>query len=217
MFNLDNKCTESVNILPNIIEIKEKKDDVCPVNWALDIVENAREKACGKSVMCRDGLFQIYVILKNAISGKGDSDDLELLIEIVEAMKSLGCDLTENVANLISASINNHREEWETHIKRKRCNALVCKAYYSVHIDPTKCLGNGLCLTTCEVGAISGSSGMISVIDNNKCTRCGKCYEVCPNEAIVKVGAKGMKVPDSPIPVGSFEDSSSGSRRRRRG
>jgi Fe-S-cluster-containing hydrogenase component 2 len=219
MLNLDNRCTENKKFLPELLEITEKDSSVCPVDWALQITRNARQNVCGKSVFCRDGLAQIDQILSDAVSGEGKSEDIELLTDILDAMEIMGCEYIEEISKRIKTSITSHFDEWESHIKRKRCSALVCKSYYTIHVNPAVCTGAGECLPVCEAEAISGGEGLISVINNQKCTRCGKCIEFCPNNAIVKAGAKAMKVPEAPVPVGSFGDVSSGgtTRRRRRG
>ena len=130
-------------------------------------------------------------------------------------VESSNCELAAGAAKLALTSIENYSDEWDAHIRRKRCAALVCKDYYTVHVDPAKCLGNGACVKVCHVNAIAGGEGLISVVDNETCTRCGACFTVCPNEAILKAGAIKPKVPEAPIEVGSFEGAGGGRRRRR--
>lgn len=208
MSNLDKQCTKAIENLPEM--------SACPVSWARDVVKTAREAACGKSVMCRDGLWQIEEIINDAVSGNGQSEDLELMGEILDTMERLGCDMVQKVSGGLKTSISDYMDEWESHIKRKRCKALVCKAYYTVHIDPSKCTGEGSCIKACPQGAIDGGEGLISVINQDKCTRCGGCYTVCPQEAIIRAGAIKPKTPGQPVPVGSFGEAGQGRGRRRR-
>jgi len=208
MCNLDKQCTEIINKFPDISD--------CPVSWAKDVIKIAREEACGKSVMCRDGLWQIEEIVNDAVTGDGQSEDLELMGEILDTMELLGCDMVQKAAGVVKTSILGYMEEWENHIKRKRCKALVCKAYYTVHANPDKCTGEGSCIKVCPEGAIEGGEGLISVINQDKCTRCGECYTVCTKEAIMRAGAVKPKTPKQPVPVGSFEEASQGRGRRRR-
>jgi heterodisulfide reductase subunit A-like polyferredoxin len=45
------------------------------------------------------------------------------------------------------------------------------------------CIGCRKCYNVCEFGAIT-MDGPLAVIDQSKCTRCGKCEPVCPTHAI---------------------------------
>lgn len=217
MKSVKTDCREYAKVLPDIAQIAEKAEGVCPVDWTLKVVKAARSEACGKSVMCRDGLWQIELIIKDAVSGRGSSEDIELLKELLGVMKTSGCELAGGAAKLALESMERYPEEWDAHIRRKRCSSLICADYYTVHADPAKCAGDGACIRACAYNAISGGDGLISVVDADKCTRCGACYDVCPNGAILKAGAVKPKVPQEPVPVGSFEGASGGRRRRRGG
>ena len=56
-----------------------------------------------------------------------------------------------------------------------------------------------LCLKRCPDGAIDGAKKKIHVIDQEKCTNCGTCFEVCPShfDAVRKIS--GVPVPP-PLP-----------------
>ena len=71
--------------IPNVSEIEELKEGVCPVNWAKVCVDMAREANCGKSIMCRDGLTQVGLIINDVVSGMGTQDDIPLIRELCEA------------------------------------------------------------------------------------------------------------------------------------
>ncbi len=205
-------CKEKAALLPSMDEIINKAPEVCPVDWALKVVEQARRDACGKTVPCRDGLWQIIRIVEDGTNGLGESEDLELLKELLDALVTLGCELTAEAAKRVLKSIELYSEEWEMHIKRKRCTALVCKSYYTVYADPAACTGNED-LTVCPEGAIAGGAGLISVVDEEKCTKCGKCLEKYP-EVFKKYGAIKPRLPEAPVAVGSFN--AEGGRRSRR-
>ncbi len=185
------RCSLNVELLPELDEIADMREAFCPVNWALEIADTARMNHCGKSVMCRDGMNQLYVILRDIVSEKGRPDDLELLKDICRVIKrSEGCDIARKAAGLIYELLVRYEDEWDIHIRRKRCTALVCKRYYTVHVLPEKCAGAGACIKACEYGAILGGAGLVSVIDNEKCRRCGACLEACPSGAVVQ-GRRG--------------------------
>lgn len=213
-------CNQYVELLPDLAEIAGKPENVCPVDWALKVADTARLNNCGKSVMCRDGVNQLYTIIMDITTERGRPEDIELLRDICAVIKeSQGCDIAAKAAWLIDESIARYTDEWDTHIRRKRCTALVCKKYYTVHVLPDKCKGSGACIGSCVYGAILGGEGLVSVIDNDKCRRCGACYNVCPSGAIVKAGAVKPRGPESPVPVGgrpSEEEGDGGMRRRKR-
>ncbi|NLT12727.1 MAG: 4Fe-4S binding protein [Clostridiales bacterium] len=213
-------CNQFVELLPGQGEITDKAEDVCPVDWALKIADKARLNNCGKSVMCRDGMNQMYTIILDITTEKGRPEDIELLRDICTVIKeSQGCDIAAKAAMLIDESIRLYGEEWDAHTRRKRCTALVCEKYYTVHILPEKCRGAGECIKVCWYGAIAGGEGLVSVIDNDKCRRCGECYNICPSGAIVRAGAVKPRIPEVPVPVGgqpSAEEGDGGMRRRKR-
>lgn len=210
-------CHVDTNLIPESSEIEELAPGVCPVDWAKQSIRKAMLENCGKSVMCRDGMLQLHALMHDITTGKGVSDDLALIKDICQVIvESRGCDLASKAASNLLYSMERYAEDWDLHCRRKRCAALVCKSYYSLVILPDKCRGAGRCIAACQYDAISGGKGLISVIDEKKCTRCGDCLTVCPNQAIEKAGAVKPKTPETPVPVGSFEGAGGGRRRRRR-
>ena len=117
--------------------------------------------------------------------GKGKEEDLLLLEEIawVTTNASL-CALGGTAANPVLSTLKYFRDEYEAHIKEKRCPAKVCKALITYVIDQEKCTGCGLCQTLCPEKAIEGEKEAPMTIDAQKCSRCGICLEACRFEAI---------------------------------
>lgn len=212
-------CNVNVELIPNVSEIETLPAGVCPVDWARNCIELARENNCGKSVMCRDGMTQLSLIVNDIVTGRGQNDDIDLIREICKTIASTpGCELGIKAAKNVLYTLDHYGEEWDAHCRRKRCTAMVCKAYYGVYCDPEKCQGCTKCLQVCPVGAIAGGEGLICVVDSDKCIRCGKCFEVCPHEARAKYGAvKPMRLPETPVPVGSAGAAPVARRRRQRG
>ena len=69
----------------------------------------------------------------------------------------------------------------------------------SYHIDPAKCQACMICARRCPVEAIEGGKNRIHVIDQEKCIKCGTCFDACPERfgAVEKI--TGGPVPP-PIP-----------------
>lgn len=196
------------------------RGSACVVAHSLAMLDLARRRSCGKCVFCREGTLQLYEILKDATGGGGAPEDLELLAEISAAVRDYaGCDMASAAATGLAALLAAYPDEFEEHIKRKRCRALECQAYYTVHVLPDKCVGCGACAAACPEGAIAGGAGLVHVIDQETCTRCGACLEACAAvaDAVVKAGPVKPRTPEAPIPVGGWGEEAGGRRRRRRG
>jgi ferredoxin len=156
-------------------------EDTCMVDVARYFLDFLADESCGKCVPCREGIRQMLKILTNITEGKGREGDIELLEELSEATKVASlCALGKTAANPVLSTIRYFRDEYETHIKEKRCPAYACKALISYYIDPEKCRACMICLRQCPAEAIVGGKNQIHVIDQDKCTKCGTCFEVCP-------------------------------------
>jgi NADH:ubiquinone oxidoreductase subunit F (NADH-binding)/(2Fe-2S) ferredoxin len=171
-------------------------EDTCIVDIARYFVDFLCNESCGKCVPCREGLKRMREILNDIVAGKGQEGDIELLKEIADVMKSASlCALGTTAANPVLSTIRYFSDEYEAHIKERRCPALVCKGLISYYIEPKKCTACRLCMKNCPEGAIEGDKRIIHVIDQTKCIKCGICYDVCPP----KIGAV-MKISGEPVP-----------------
>jgi len=156
-------------------------EDTCMVDVARYFVNFLCDESCGKCVPCREGLKQARKILDNIVTGKGKEDDIEKLKDIAEATSAAAlCALGQTSANPMLTTMRYFKDEYEAHIKEKRCPALVCKNLISYYVDPAKCAACTLCSRNCPVNAIEGERGKIHIIDQAKCTKCGTCFDVCP-------------------------------------
>ncbi len=173
-------------------------EDTCIVDIARYFVDFLCDESCGKCVPCREGLKRLREILNRIVSGRGKEGDIELLEEIALVMKEASlCALGTTAANPALSTIRYFRDEYEAHIKEKRCPALVCKDLISYYIDPEKCIACLKCLKSCPSGAIDGGKRRIHVIDQAKCIKCGICYDVCPPKvhAVTKISGKPVPPP----------------------
>lgn len=182
--------------------IRTVKESDCAVDHTLKEVEKLRAKSCGKCTFCREGLYQISEILGAVTSGRAKMQDLELGLEIGEAMAvSCNCTLGEAAGSPVVSLGKVFAEEVETHIRRKECTAGVCLALTQFYIDPALCRGSGECIRVCPEQCIEGGKGYISLIDSFDCTRCGKCLEVCKNDAVKKTSGRVPKLPSRPTRI----------------
>lgn len=178
-------------------------EDTCIVDLARYFVNFLAGESCGKCVPCREGLKQMLKILNNICAGKGKEGDIELLEELAEVMRDASlCALGTTAANPVLSTIKYFRDEYEAHIREKRCPAGVCRELITYYILPDRCMACLICLRNCPVDAISGGKDLVHVIDQKKCTKCGTCFEVCPPgfDAVAKLS--GEPVPPS-VPSGT--------------
>jgi NADH:ubiquinone oxidoreductase subunit F (NADH-binding)/(2Fe-2S) ferredoxin/NAD-dependent dihydropyrimidine dehydrogenase PreA subunit len=175
-------------------------EDTSMVELARYFVNFLCDESCGKCTPCREGLKQANIILNRIVSGKGTEDDIEKLEKIAEvtSVASL-CALGQTSANPLLTTLRYFSDEYEAHIKEKRCPALACKELVSYYIDPEKCQACMICHRNCPVDAIIGEKMKVHVVDQSKCIKCGTCYDVCPPRfgAVKKIS--GEPVPP-PIP-----------------
>jgi len=173
-------------------------EDTCMVDVARYFIDFLTDESCGKCVPCREGLRQMLKILTNITKGKGKEGDIETLEDLSFTAKAAAlCALGKSAPNPFLSTLNYFREEYEAHIKDKRCPARSCKALIDFHIDPAKCQACMICAKKCPVGAIDGGKNKIHVIDQEKCTKCGTCFEVCPSRfaAVQKTSAEPVPPP----------------------
>ncbi len=162
-------------------------EDDCMVDIAKFFLEFTVEESCGKCTACRIGTKRMLEILTKITKGQATMEDLDKLEELCYYVKSNSlCGLGQTAPNPVLSTLRYFRDEYEAHIKEKRCPAGVCKALLSYNIDRDKCRGCTLCARTCPAGAIVGSVKNPHVIDQNKCIKCGACMEKCKFGAIYK-------------------------------
>ncbi|MBN2029457.1 NADH-quinone oxidoreductase subunit NuoF [bacterium] len=161
-------------------------EDTCMVDVALYFVSFLVEESCGKCTPCRVGLQRMKEMLIKITEGEGEEADIERLEKLARVIGSGSlCGLGQTAPNPVLTTLKYFRNEYEAHIKQKRCPAGVCKKLIVYTIDPQKCTGCGVCVKSCPVDAISGEKKQVHVIDQQLCTRCGSCQEVCSFDAVV--------------------------------
>jgi len=162
-------------------------EDNCMVDIARFFLEFTVEESCGKCPPCRIGTKRMLDLLNKIAEGKGEEGDLEKLEELGEGIKIASlCGLGQSAPNPVLSTIKYFREEYEEHIRDKKCRAGVCQALLQYIIIEDKCRSCGLCARVCPVNAISGQKKQPYVIDQDSCIKCGACMERCPFDAIVK-------------------------------
>ena len=167
-------------------------EKTCMVDMAKFFMDFTSKESCGKCVPCRIGTTRMLEILQRIVKGEGQESDIETLVELGEAIKTGAlCGLGNSAPNPVLTTIKYFREEYEAHIKEKKCPAKKCSALISYSIVADKCKGCSLCSKKCPVNAINGVIKTPYKIDNDVCVRCGQCIENCRFGAIEILSGEG--------------------------
>jgi len=160
-------------------------EDTCMVDVARYFIAFLNEESCGKCTACRLGLANMLEILERICSGEGREDDIAQLEKLFEVLDEASlCGLGKSAANPVRSTLRYFRDEYEAHVREKRCPGGVCRALITYSIDETNCTGCGVCLKDCPRDAITGAKKELHVIDESLCDRCGICVASCKFDAV---------------------------------
>jgi Fe-S-cluster-containing hydrogenase component 2 len=110
--------------------------------------------------------------------GKGEElDQAELRSKLAEVRKLIP--YIKIVKEKKLAARLENEEEYDGFFAADEIDELF-REVVSYHIDPAKCQACMICRKRCPVEAISGGKNQIHVIDQDKCIKCGTCFEACP-------------------------------------
>ena len=161
-------------------------EETCMVDVARYFTTFLVDESCGKCTTCREGLRQMSFVLKDICEGRGKKEHLKLLEDLGEVVAEGSlCALGGTAANPMLSTLRYFPEEYEEHIGKKVCRALVCKELLTYRVDDGKCTACRICEKQCPSGAITGDKNVIHTIDPVKCIRCNVCFDVCKYGSIV--------------------------------
>ncbi|MCL1859445.1 MAG: NADH-quinone oxidoreductase subunit NuoF [Oscillospiraceae bacterium] len=161
-------------------------ETTCMVDMARFFLDFTVKESCGKCIHCRIGNQRMLEILDRICDGNGREDDIELLSDLALQIKDGSlCALGQTAPNPVLTTLRYFLNEYEDHIKNKKCTAHQCKALLTYFIDNDKCTGCTLCAKKCPNKAISGEVKKAHSIDMEKCIKCGKCADACRFKAVV--------------------------------
>jgi len=159
--------------------------DTCMVDVARYFLDFLKEESCGQCNPCREGIKRMLQILTRICEGDGAEGDVELLEELGDMVaKASLCGLGTSAPNPVITTINFFRDEYDFHIKDKKCPAGVCKNLFYYEIDEEACTGCRLCARKCPTEAITGEKKEVHHLDQDKCIKCSICYEACKFNAV---------------------------------
>ncbi len=160
-------------------------ENTCMVNVAKYFLNFTVHESCGKCTPCREGVERMHDILVKITEGKGDESDIPLLEELASAVANGAlCALGGTAPNPVITTLRYFRDEYEAHIRDKKCPGGVCKALITYSIDAEKCTGCTVCSKKCPQDAIAGERKAAHVIDQPNCIKCGVCLDTCKFNAV---------------------------------
>ncbi|UCH98283.1 MAG: NADH-quinone oxidoreductase subunit NuoF [Candidatus Aminicenantes bacterium] len=107
-------------------------EDTCVVDVAKFFIQFTNDESCGKCVSCREGSDALLEVLTRISNGEGREGDIDFLYELSETIKDASmCGLGQTLPNPVLSTLSYFRDEYEAHIKKKRCPAVVCKGIIS--------------------------------------------------------------------------------------
>ncbi|MBW2265041.1 MAG: NADH-quinone oxidoreductase subunit NuoF [Deltaproteobacteria bacterium] len=157
----------------------------CMVDVARYFLNFTVEESCGKCVPCRIGLKRLHEVLTKITEGNGTPELIEFLGKMSETIKNTSlCGLGNTAPNPVLTTLRYFRDEYDAHVKDRVCPAHVCTALLDFEVDEEKCSKCGRCFKVCPAGAISWKKKEYARIDKDKCTKCKSCILTCEFMAI---------------------------------
>lgn len=161
-------------------------EQTCMIDIARYFLEFVQSESCGKCTPCRVGTKKMLEILEQVCGGSAKPEDLDELEQLAKHIKKSSlCGLGQTAPNPVLSTLRHFRGEYEEHIALKTCRAGVCKDLLKYQIIEL-CTGCGACKKVCPVGVIEGKPKEKHTIDQDKCIKCGQCFETCRFQAIVR-------------------------------
>ena len=160
-------------------------EDDCMVDIAKFYLKFCVDESCGKCVPCRIGGKQMLDLLTEISEGKATFEHVDKLREISKAMQKASlCGLGQTAPNPVLSTLKYFEQEYVEHIKDKKCSSGKCESLFHFEIIQDKCKRCSVCQRNCPVEAIPGDRDKGYVIDQEKCIKCGKRFDVCKLEAM---------------------------------
>ncbi len=160
-------------------------ETTCMIDVAKFFLDFTQKESCGKCTFCRIGTKRMLEILTRITEGKGEMEDIERLEELAQQIKDSSlCGLGQTAPNPVLTTIKYFRDEYEAHIRDKKCPAKVCTSLLTYEVDAEKCTGCTVCAKNCPTQCIDGERKEVHFINQDGCIKCGTCYTKCKFDAI---------------------------------
>jgi NADH:ubiquinone oxidoreductase subunit F (NADH-binding) len=157
----------------------------CMVDVARYFLNFTVDESCGKCVPCRIGLKRLHEVLTEITEGCGSPEHIDFLENMSQTIKNTSlCGLGNTAPNPVLTTLRYFRDEYEAHVQERECPAHVCTALLHFEVDEEKCTKCGRCAQVCPGEAITWKKKSYARIDKEKCIRCKSCILACEFMAI---------------------------------
>ncbi len=103
-------------------------ESTCMVDVAKYFMNFLKDESCGKCFTCRKGTQRMYEILDDITRGKGAPAQVELLEELAHVVQDTTmCGLGQTASNPVLSTLRYFHDEYEQHVRHKKCKAFVCR------------------------------------------------------------------------------------------
>jgi NADH-quinone oxidoreductase subunit F len=159
-------------------------DRDCMVDISRFFLRFTCHESCGKCTFCRVGTQRMVEILERLCEGKGRPEDLDNLAELADRVsRNSLCGLGQTAPNPVLTALRYFREEFEIHVRDKRCPTGRCTSLIDYRINES-CIGCTMCAQVCPVDAIEYKPHERHSIDTESCTRCNMCFDICQDGSV---------------------------------
>lgn len=125
-------------------------EDDCMIDIARYFLEFTQNESCGKCTPCREGTKRMLEILTKITSGEGEPEDITKLERLANLIRKTAlCGLGQAAPNPVLTTLRYFKNEYDAHVKYKKCPAVVCK---------------GIISSPCQHACFLGGSGVPSYI-----------------------------------------------------
>ena len=114
---------------------------MCPLVLYRSILQMSMNQSCGKCVPCRDGLAEVDRLLGSVLRGDATEETLTKMRDLCEMIvQSADCAVGVVAANTVLDSLSEFADEYESHIRNRRCvenvvQTVPCMTLCPAHVD----------------------------------------------------------------------------------